>query len=119
MLYAIVNAYAKYWWYYRELRASGQAIEARRLERMTIRHIIGLARALRDNAGQIIVTEEWHVLQICPKRVLAGDHPQMWLAIARILSIPVLDLSGQPVPLDTLVAQALRAAPPSEPATLR
>ena len=47
-VYRLLNADAQEWWYHQKLRAAGQAEEARKRERQSIRSAASQLRALRD-----------------------------------------------------------------------
>lgn len=51
MLYTILNKEAKAWWYHKQLRSQGQAGEARKRERQSIKSDISFLRALIQQKG--------------------------------------------------------------------
>ena len=90
-VYAILDKSARSWWYHAQLRKQGNAQEARKRERQSIRREAKMWREVKANGGYAVALHNRHLLFIAPGHMQSGYSPEETIALCNILDVPVLD----------------------------
>lgn len=95
-LYGLLNAEAKQWWYHAQLRKSERANEARRLERISVRSMLGALRATSKHNGYLLILDQESASD--PRWMLYLSRYQWWSGYCANTSrfVHALKLCGVP-----------------------
>lgn len=94
-LYALLNADAKAWWYFRKLREWGQAAVARENERESIRTCIRNVRTAAASNGYLLIVADQSrfVMTLSDQQVLSGHGDvSHYQRLCTHLGVPVFNL---------------------------
>lgn len=105
-IYSILNTRARAWWYHRRLRGQGQAAEARRRERASIRERARDLKEAQRNGGFVTIGRGGWTLRIERNHTLQGygDMTDAIPQCARRLGLPIVDSTTIP---DELIARTI------------
>ncbi len=95
-LYGLLDHEARRWWYHAELRAKGNATEARRRERRSILDHARMLRAARDNGGVLTLKQGGFTLYFEANARLQGYDCDHMAACARLARVPIIDMRTAP-----------------------
>jgi hypothetical protein len=91
-LYSLLNKDTKDWWYHAELRRLGQAQEARRLERQSIRSSVKSIRQALTAKTSLTIYEHGWVLDLGPNATLSGHYVKRpFLEACKYCGIPIVN----------------------------
>jgi hypothetical protein len=105
-VYALLDNSARSWWYHAQLRKQGNAQEARKRERQSIRRDVKMWREIKANGGYAVALHNRHLIFIGRGHMQSGYSPEETIALCRVLNVPVLDrreedsIAGMPLGFD-------------------
>lgn len=93
MLYRVLNAEAKAWWYHQDLRKSGRTDEARRRERKSILSTLDYIRQTLRNGGLLTIGRGGYTLHFARNSKLSGYGPDSsgTVAACKLAGVPWVD----------------------------
>ena len=101
-VYGLLDRDARNWWYHAKLRAEGQADEARRRERQSIRENARTLREARDNGGFVHVGRGGWGIHYRDGCTLSGYGGMDALIVQAALQVGILVVDTTTIPDDTI-----------------